>query len=379
MTVYRYFMKMIINYKWVIISYVGVFLLFGVINSSSDSKEASFVETKFNLGIIDNSDSELGKSLREYLEKNNNSIETLEDEEYIKEQIFLEIVDAVIIIPKDFDHLVRIEKEFMMVYNDDRKIESIQIQSQINKFILFANAVYENGEFNIKLLSKALEKEAKVTVIGSGVKSQGVNQWFMYYYNFSAYIIIAIYIAVIGLVMNDFANDNINKRIQVSSKKTFGFNLQLYLAQLSIGMIITSLFILISMIMKAPYLADIYLAKYIINIFVFSFSILCLTFLINNITSSSFVKNGLSTVLSLGTSFISGVMLPQDLLSPKVLSIAKFFPSYYFVKINNSDIHSISDVSYEIFMQLLFAIVFLLLGLYFSRRSGERSFFRHGE
>ncbi len=73
------------------------------------------------------------------------------------------------------------------------------------------------------------------------------------------------------------------------------------------------------------HIGDINLVKYLINIVAFSFSILCLTFLINNLTSNKFIINGISTVLSLGTSFISGVMVPQQFLGEEVLKIAKFF------------------------------------------------------
>ena len=75
----------------------------------------------------------------------------------------------------------------------------------------------------------------------------------------------------------------------------------------------------------------------------------------------------MSTVLSLGTSFISGVMVPQEVLGENVLKIAKFFPTYYFVKINEMTVNSFLDMKYEISMQLLFAIVFLLMGLYFNK------------
>lgn len=99
----------------------------------------------------------------------------------------------------------------------------------------------------------------------------------------------------------------------------------MYFGQLTIASVITLVFILGSIVMKGKYVGEINFGKYLINITVFSFSILCLTFLINNITGNKFIINGLSTVLSLGTSFISGVMVPQQFLGKKVLMVAKFF------------------------------------------------------
>ena len=62
-------------------------------------------------------------------------------------------------------------------------------------------------------------------------------------------------------------------------------------------------------------------------------------------------------------------MVPQELLGEKVLLVAKFFPVYYFVRINDAVINSLSEVAFELFMQVLFAVAFLLLGLMFSKKA----------
>ena len=167
--------------------------------------------------------------------------------------------------------------------------------------------------------------------------------------------------------MTDFINKDVESRRKVSSIKFLKFNREIYLGQLTIASFITLVFILGSIVLKGKYIGEVDFLKYIINTIVFSFSALCLVFLINNITNNKFVISGLGTVLSLGTSFISGVMVPQQFLGEKVLTIAKFFPTYYFVRINEMNINSFLDVKYELFMQLLFAMAFLLIGLYFSK------------
>ena len=168
--------------------------------------------------------------------------------------------------------------------------------------------------------------------------------------------------------MTDFTDDNIENRRKISSKKFLKFNNEIYLGQLSLASIITLIFILGSIVLRGKYIGEVDFGKYVVNIMVFSFSVLCLTFLINNITRNKFVINALSTVLSLGTSFISGVMVPQQFLGKKVLTIAKFFPTYYFVRINDMHVSSFSDIRYEFFMQLLFAMAFLFMGLYFPKQ-----------
>ncbi len=370
MTVYKYFIRIALKNKGVIFSYMLIFFLLSIINGTNrTTQESNFIESRMNVGIIDNSNGELSKGLRSFIEAKNNIVEIIQDEDYIKEEIFLETVDAVIIIPEDFEEKVIQKKKSIELYRDDRKVESYQVENQITKFLIFANATYGKGQFDIKSVSSALEEEIDVNLIerNSRVKNINAEKWIQTYYNFTSYVIIAMYIAVIGLVMADFRDEKIVNRVRISSKKFLGYNKEIYLGQLTIAILITLAFVLGSIIIELEHIGDINLVKYLINIVAFSFSILCLTFLINNLTSNKFIINGISTVLSLGTSFISGVMVPQQFLGEEVLKIAKFFPTYYFIKVNEMDINSFVDIRYEIFMQILFALAFILMGLYFSK------------
>ncbi|NLY77700.1 MAG: ABC transporter permease [Tissierellia bacterium] len=372
MTVYKYFIKVALKNKWIIIMYITIFFVMTLLNSTDAMKrEESFVETRLNIGIIDKSMSELSSGLREYLEKENNIVDILEDEEYIKEQIFLEIADAVIIIPEDFDQKVVNKKEAILIYKDDRKPQALQIENQVNKFLAFANITYKDGRFELEDVKEALNESVEVQLLSSGdsYARTGVDSWFRFYYKFTGYVIIGVYIAIIGLVMSDFRDKNVDNRRKISSKRFLDFNKEMYLGQLTLAAAVTAVFIVASMLIMGKKLGEVYYIKYLVNLIVFSFSILCLTFLISNITRNKYAITALSTVLSLGTSFISGVMVPQELLGDKVLAIAKFFPMYYFVKINDSMIKSLLEVRYELFMQLLFAVVFLLIGLIFSKRA----------
>jgi len=179
----------------------------------------------------------------------------------------------------------------------------------------------------------------------------------------------AVYISAIGLVMSDFTDKNIEMRRRISAKGFLQFNREIYLGQLTVASICTLIFVLGSIVLMGRYVKEVQFIKYIVNLLVFSLSVLCLTFLINNITRNKYAINAISTVLSLGTSFISGVMVPQEILGEKVLMIAKFFPTYYFVKANNKVISSLLDIKGELFMQVLFAVAFLLIGLIFSKRA----------
>ncbi|MDI9476241.1 MAG: ABC transporter permease [Natronincolaceae bacterium] len=370
MTVYRYFIKITTRYKWIILGYAAIFFLLSVISSiNTKTKETAFMEESLNIGIVDDSKGSLSDGLIDYLGKNNTIVEMENDIDYIKDQIFLEVVDAVIIIPQDFQSRVENKEESVEIFRDDRKMESLQIENQVNKFLVFSNATRRDGKFDLARVKDVLKEKVNVDVLKTGPtsKNSGTDAWFGIYFNFIGYIVITIYILVIGLIMAEFNDKNIRDRMRISSKKFLKSNAEIYLGQITLGMLITTIFILGGIILKGKHIGEVDLSRYLINAYVFSFAILCFTFLINNLTTSRFAISGVSTVVSLGTAFVSGVFVPQELLGEKVLAMAKFFPMYYYVRINNMKAVSAMDMSYGLRMQLLFGAIFLLTGLGFSR------------
>lgn len=370
MTVFKYFIKSTLNYKMTILGYAVIFFVIAMlVTSDTGTKDImSFEEEKQDIGIINNSDSELSNSLVNYLEKEHNIIDIEHDEDHIKEQIFLEQVNTVIIIPEDFRESVINKEESIEIFRDDRRIGAYQVQNQINKFIAFANGTYSNGEFQLQNVSNVLDNSVEVSILGSNNDiDQDADTWFQYYYNFISYIIIAIYITVIGMVMSDFNVKEVENRRKISSISLLKFNREIYLGQFIVAAILTSIFVIASIVLRGSYVSQVVFSKYLLNTVVFSFTALCLVFLIINITTDKYAITAIGNVLSLGLSFVSGVFVPQEFLSEKVLTIARFSPIYYFVRINNMDIISFIDMRFELFMQLLFAFAFLMIGLYISK------------
>ncbi len=193
-------------------------------SAGASQREAEFIETKLDIGIIDYSNDELSMELKKVFRggKKNNIVDTKEDLEYIKEQIFLEMADAIIIIPENFQEKVINKENAIEIYNDERKIGSMGIQNQINKFLLFANATYENGKYNLADVDLALKENINVKLIDNNTaKNISINEWFRNYFNFTSYVIIGMYISIIGLVMADFTDENIEKKGRKYPQRNF--------------------------------------------------------------------------------------------------------------------------------------------------------------
>ncbi len=76
-----------------------------------------------------------------------------------------------------------------------------------------------------------------------------------------------------------------------------------------------------------------------------------------------------SNIISLGLSFISGAFVPQFLLSEGVLTLARFTPTYWFVKANNTIAEAtvsgevLKNILGYIGIEFLFTLAFFVLSL----------------
>ena len=101
-----------------------------------------------------------------------------------------------------------------------------------------------------------------------------------------------------------------------------------------------------------------------VNNLLATISACALVALIASLNISNKSINMVAILLGLGFSFIGGAFVPQFLLGEKIMTIAKFIPTYWFVLVNNMT-HS---QGYEAFnrtkmfqsfgIQLLFILVF---------------------
>lgn len=372
MTVYKYFVRAAWRYRWTAIIYLVIFLSLSLINlTQTDPTQEVFRATRPTIDIINQSESEAAAHLDEYLNQNATVKKVADNIQDAREAVFLDKADAIIVIPKDFEQRFNQAEAAVDIVFDFKNMKGQAISSKLQKYLMLLEATEQNGAYDYDRVIRAMQKEVTVELIskkGDGISNDRLKRWFNSYYNFAGYIIMAIYIGVIGIVMSDFQDENVMKRVDSSAKSTVSIQLQTYFGQFSVAMGMSAFLVLASIVLHRENLGNVHWGKHVINLIVFSFVALGMTFLINNLTNNRNVKSALSTVLSLGLSFISGVMIDQSFLSSTTLRIAKFFPMYYFVKLNNSISAGLRETLIYLGIQMLFAIAFLVLGLYFAKQ-----------
>lgn len=365
MTVFNNYFKIVKSYIPTIIIYTVIFVMISVLATSSiGNTTTDFSVSKPNVAVINrDNNSVLINSFTEYLETTTNVKKLKDEEETLRDALFYTEVDYILIIPEGYT------EDFMNLKNP--KIDTMTVPSSygakytemlLNRFLNISN-VYRTAGMDQEIIAKNvkidLEKNADVIMMneydatGLAVAS--------YYYNFTNYTFIGICVYIVGLIINSFNSTNIKKRNLISTFSYKKINIQLFAGNLCLALLIWLLFNIIGLIFYPKVMMSSHGLLLMINFLAFSITALSIGFLIGNLVKSREAMDGIVNVLALGSSFICGAFVPQELLGDFVISISKVLPSYWFIK-NNNDIANLSSFDFNslqpIFINMLIILVF---------------------
>lgn len=372
MQVYKAYFKIIKKNIGQLSIYLIIFLLFAIIfgKVSTSPKDTDFESTKVNISIINKDEnSKLISGLRDYLKENANIVDVGTSKEDLQDALFFREAEYIITIPKGFT------KEILKG-NKDINIEKTVIPNSTSEIYMdnlinrYLNTVkmYTSTIDNIsqaKLVSNVNKDLSHTTdvKIKTYDNDYSNNASCANYYNFFAYSMFAILILGISLVMISFNNKDLKRRNLASSLSMKNMNIQMVFANITYALVVWFVMIIASFIMFKNYMFTINGLLSLLNSFVFTLAALSISILISNLVTSRNALSAVVNVIALGSCFISGVFVPQQYLGDTVLSIAKFNPTYWYVKAND-DIAILVNYSNEnmrpIFMSMIIVLGFAL-------------------
>lgn len=382
MIVYKNFLRIVLTRKIMVIMYSCIFLLTSFIFSSNGRTTVSeFKETSLTLNIIDKDNSELSKNLIQYLKTKNKVIETTslqnlnEDEiiRKIKKEISLEEIDAGIIINNNLEDKLLEGTDCITCLKDERNTSSLYIDMQIQKFLLFANAVKSaENKFNFEKIHRALEESIQVVKVPSKTNT-GAGSWFKLFFNMFAWFSFSIILNVVGWAIFLLEKPMIKIRNDISPVSTLRFSIENFAAQLTVVFCFLFAVIGAAVLLNLKNISGIPLPIYSLNCVIYAAVILSMTFMLNAILKQGSVLGIVGTVLPLALAFISGVFMPAEFISPSILRIAKFFPTFYFVQANEFT-YSFFKIDWRnIGMLVLFFVLYFSAGFYFNARKRSQN------
>jgi ABC-2 type transport system permease protein len=365
MTVFKGILLHFWKYKYMIISLTAIFFGFALLFSANHGTD-SFESESLDITVVDPTNSEISDGLIKYLQQNNN-VEVLNtaDIDQIQEDVFLQKQNGALIIDDNIDEAFKQGEATIESITDPRDPSSLQLDNEVNKFFTFLNADAESsGSVDTEHIIDVMTQEIDVQIADPSQASEQDNfQYMKMFTNFAGYWIMLFMLMLIGNIMTEFNKPELKQRVNVSPYKTSSYSLQLISAQGVVAVFIVLVMFLGGIFIQADNLEGIPLGKMFVAMLLISLFTLALHYVIGALTTNKYIINGLANFISLGMAFISGIMIPPEVMGESVQNVAQFLPLYHFTQIYAEPDITWGEAMYPITVLLLFSIAMIVIGM----------------
>lgn len=361
-----------------ILMYLGISIAICIcFGSFSNSDTNDFEQTRYNVTIYDNDNSELSKSFTEYMKKYADIVDVKNDEMSRKTALYYKNSNAIITIPEDFEKSFEGENPLQLdVQTLDGTAQSAYCKIHINNYLNTVSMYKKTTTLPIDEINNLVQKDLDVNTnvkfsketVTTSFSSKNLFINYFNYFIFSTAIIVIMNIAV------TFKKKELNKRLNASSQTLKSINIKLFLCHLTIMLLMYLTFMLVGAIMYKLLPTTKEQILFYINAFIISLVALGIALMLSNVVKRKFIAP-VVTVIALGTSFLGGSFVPQEYLSGAAKISSVINPVYWYVKANNT-ISSISTYSFDnlknvfgyMSIEILFFAAFITISFVMDKR-----------
>jgi ABC-2 type transport system permease protein len=166
------------------------------------------------------------------------------------------------------------------------------------------------------------------------------------------------------------------RRSFCSSVSPTKYNLSIIIASSVFTFAIALLYILTSIYFDVDTILSRNGLLLIVNATLAAITALGFGYLFAQLTDSMNIISALSNIFGLGSSFLCGIFVPRELLGEEVSIIGKFFPTYWYINVNEALACTPEDANATIAtgltIQLLFIIAIFILGMVANRLKNKK-------
>lgn len=378
MTVFKGFLLLLKREAKSVSLYLVIFIAMAVMTqlSMGDNQPTStFKSMSTRIAIEDKDQSDLSKSLVNYLEKTQSVKRDLNisTPDMIQENLYYSNVYSVIKIPKGFEKDY-FDKQTPLTLINKPGFDSTYVTNQVDQFLKSVKVLHESGDTVAQAVQKVQRydsQKSRVTLIAQN-KSGGEMPYHNYLFQYLPYILISMTSYSLGIILIIYAEPDKKRRMLCAPVSYRSMNLQLMLGAAVIG---TGLWLICGVALPTilsakTFLSDPNLPYYLLNVGLMILVSLALSFLVSKLIQRINIISSVTNVLALGMSFLCGVFVPLSVLSPTIKKITQFLPVYWY-EVTNELIGYQTTFNasqkwelYEGFgIQLLFVIALLSLGM----------------
>lgn len=373
MTVYSVTAKILKKNAGLILLYIGIFIGISVMLAQySDNSEAGvYKNEKISVAVIDYDHSALSEAITNEIDKNADICEIKDSKEGCADALFHRIVEYIVIIPAGYESAFLNGKEITLEKMEVADSYSgIYVDNMINSYLDSVESLIENmpdksiGEI-IDMADKNAENGVNVEFVQENMQQ---DNFMSRYFNYSCYGIMASVILGVGIVINSFTEKNIRERNAVAPIGTVKLYRQICLCTIGFVVVIWAICEVAGIILIGK---DLFTAKGLVmslNMFVMTLVAMSIGFVVSLVVKNKNARGAATNTISLFLSFISGIMVPMELLGKEVKLVASFTPTFWNVKLNDMMGGTVRVCREELieaakYIGIQFLFVFALIGI----------------
>lgn len=347
--------------------YLGVFLILCVMMGNSQSENKSgYTAQKCNLVIVDRDGSEASAKLVEYLSGIHEVEQGVEySDEQIQDYLFYNKIDYVLYIEEGYETTGQLTNK-----KRPGTVVGIYVDNQISMYEKNMKALTNAGysyDDAYKLTIKALDSDGLVEFATGATNEKPLIYWV---FSYVPYVVIMIMFFIITPVIVAFNKKELNDRMNISPMTLKSKNMQIISGAVIVGLFVWILFIGLACAIGGYNDFKDMLASVLLNTLVFVIVAAAMATIAGNLGASGSTRDVAANIIGLGMSFLGGIFVPIELFDKSMLAVARFMPTYWYVKSNNAifDGAAFGDIAGNLATLFLFAVAFFMIAVVISKK-----------
>ncbi len=352
MPVFKAYLKVIRRNIPAMLIYVGVFmfliLLLTMLYPAPPTDEFSAARPRIAV-INDDANGSVAAGLTGYLAETCEIIDLPSTNDALQDALFFRDIEYAVHIPAGFS-------ASLLQGNENAKVEkssvpdsttAVYVERFVERYLAAASRYtlvkppLDFADINSHVRADLAQESQVELVEGAPADYSKIT----YYFNFLSYTLLALIFLGVSTVMLTFTSQDLYRRTIISPLTLVQLNGQLILCHVLFTLTVWALPAIASLIIGDISTEGPQIALMALNALVFAATALSISYLISLFVRNANIQQAIVNVMALGSSFLGGVFVPQSLMGETVTTIARFTPTYWYVRGNNSLSRLTSDFS----------------------------------
>ncbi len=275
MQVFKVFCKVMYKHKSQSLMYIVIYLLIAIAMSRSvqESKVMEFSKVSLKIAVENQDQGEVGEGLVSYLKEHNQIKEVPKDREALKDAMYYQEIDYVLLIPKDFtERFAAGEGEELLEGtavpgSSTASLVENEIQQYLDTASMYLRAGMESARA-VELSAEDMRQEAEINFLEkSDSKPLPIG---FYFFQYVPYVFLVVMILGLGAVMKTFRDKDLSARNKCSAMSFFQQNIQIILGCILFTLAVFAVFMVMALCLTGNYMFTVRGVLSALNALVFS-------------------------------------------------------------------------------------------------------------